>query len=143
MAALIDGSILVFRFDPRSPRKQKIASSLLRRGIENDDVRVPYQAIVEFVDHVTHIANGSEPLLPPDQGRREAEELLSQFTILYPSEAIVRMALRGAAAYQLSWNDAQTWAYAECYGLDELVSENFQHDRLYGTVRAINPFIWD
>src|SRR5262249_49504276 len=25
------------------------------------------------------------------------------------------------------------------YGLLELISEDFQHDRLYGTVRAINP----
>jgi predicted nucleic acid-binding protein len=44
------------------------------------------------------------------------------------------------AAYQLGWFDAQMWAYAEEYGLDELISEDFQHDRLYGTVRAINPF---
>jgi len=30
---------------------------------------------------------------------------------------------------------------AEEYGLDELASEDFQHDRLYGTVRAVNPFL--
>ena len=48
--------------------------------------------------------------------------------------------LRGAAAYQLSWFDAHLWAYAEYYGLSELLSEDFQHDRLYGTVRAVNPF---
>ena len=26
-------------------------------------------------------------------------------------------------------------------GLSELVSEDFQHDRLYGTVRVVNPFL--
>lgn len=52
-----------------------------------------------------------------------------------------RTALRGAAAYQLSWMDAHLWAYAETYGLSELLSEDFQHDRLYGTVRAVNPFL--
>jgi hypothetical protein len=47
-------------------------------------------------------------------------------------------ALRGAAAYQLGWFDAHLWAYAEHYGLEKLWSEDFQHDRLYGTVRAVN-----
>jgi predicted nucleic acid-binding protein len=60
--------------------------------------------------------------------------------VLYPVEAVVRMALRGAAAYQLSWFDAHMWAYAEVYGLRELWSEDFQHDRMYGSVRAVNPF---
>ena len=68
------------------------------------------------------------------------EELLSQFTILYPTEGVVRTALRGAAAYQLSWSDAHIWAYAEFYGLHEIAAEDFQADRLYGSVRVRNPF---
>jgi predicted nucleic acid-binding protein len=28
-----------------------------------------------------------------------------------------------------------------CYGLEEILSEDFQHGRLYGSVRAVNPFI--
>lgn len=63
-----------------------------------------------------------------------------QFDILYPTEGIVRAALRGAAAYRLSWFDAHLWAYAEYFGLGEIVSEDFQHDRLYGSVRVRNPF---
>lgn len=43
--------------------------------------------------------------------------------------------------YQLSWCDAHLWAYAEHYGLAELISEDFQHDRLYGSVRIVNPFL--
>lgn len=78
--------------------------------------------------------------MTPNAARREAEELLSLFEVLYPHEALVRMALRGAAAYHLSWYDAHLWAYAECYGLSELLSEDFQHDRFYGSVRAVNPF---
>ena len=56
------------------------------------------------------------------------------------TEALVRLALRGAAAYQLSWFDAHLWAYAEFFGLDELLSEDFQDGRLYGTVMVRNPF---
>lgn len=141
MPALIDTNILVYRFDGRFPAKQRVATELLRRGITEDSIRVPHQAIVEFVAAVTRPLVDDRSLLTPDEARREAEEFLSLFNILYPSETLVRMALRGAAAYRLSWFDAHLWAYAEHYGLPELISEDFQHDRLYGTVRIVNPFL--
>jgi predicted nucleic acid-binding protein len=139
VAALVDTNILVYRFDPRDQRKQSIAESLLRDGIRQDSIYVPHQAIVEFVSACTRSLPGG-PLLTPEDARREAEELLSMLEILYPNESVLRTALRGAAAYQLSWFDAHLWAYAEHYGMVELYSEDFQHDRLYGTVRVINPF---
>ncbi len=142
VVALVDTNVLVYRYDPRFPAKQRRATDLLRRGIAGDTLRVPHQAIVEFVAAVTREGrNGGPPLLTADEARREAEEMLVQFEILYPVEGLVRTALRGAAAYQLAWYDAHLWAYAEHYGLRELLSEDFQHDRLYGTVRAVNPFL--
>ena len=140
MAALVDTNILVYRFDSRFTEKQKTATEILRRGIVEDSVRVPHQAIVEFVAAVTRPIRGHIILKPAD-ALREAEEFLKQFTVLYPNEAILREAVRGCAAYQLNWFDAHIWAYAEHYGLAEILSEDFQHDRLYGTVRAVNPFI--
>lgn len=140
MAALLDTNVLVYRFDWRFPEKQQVASEVLRRGIEDDTLRLPHQAIVEFVAAVTRPVAGGEPLLSRPDALREAEELLSQFPILYPTEELVRTALRGALAYQLSWFDAHLWAYAEHYGLAELLSEDFQHDRIYGTVQVRDPF---
>jgi len=140
VAALVDTNVLVYRFDPRFPDKQQIATDLLRRGIAEDSIRLPHQAILEFVALVTRPIAGGRPLLLPEEARREAEELLSQMEVLYPTEAAVRTALRGAAAYQLPWFDARLWAYAEQFGLDELLSEDFEHDRMYGTVLAVNPF---
>ena len=140
MAALVDTNVLVYRFDHRFPGKQAIATKLLREGIIQDTIRIPHQAVLEFVQAATKPLQVGKPLLSVEDARREAEEFLTQFVILYPNEAVVRTALRGAAAYQLSWLDAHLWAYAECFGLSELISEDFQHDRLYGTVRAVNPF---
>jgi predicted nucleic acid-binding protein len=141
VAALVDTNVLVYRFDPRFPDKQRCATEWLRRGIADDSVRVPHQAIVEFVAATTRTTKGSRSILSGDDARREAEELLDQFTVLYPVEPLVRMALRGMAAYRLSWFDAHIWAYAEHYGLAELWSEDFQHERMYGSVRAVNPFL--
>jgi predicted nucleic acid-binding protein len=99
---LVDTSVLVYRFDPRFPRKQHTATGLLRRGLAEDQA-------------------------PPGHRRVRG---------VSPSQAI-----RGWVAYQLGWFDAHLWACAEEYGLETLLSEDFQHERLYGTVRALNPFI--
>ena len=137
--ALIDTNILVYRYDNRFPEKREIATRILRRGIVEGSVRVPHQAIIEFVAAVTRPIRG-HVLLQQADALREAEEFLRQFVVLYPNEAIVREAVRGCAAYQLSWFDAHMWAYAEYYGVPEILTEDFQHDRLYGSVRAVNPF---
>jgi predicted nucleic acid-binding protein len=141
VAALVDTNVLVYRFDPRFPRKQRIATELLRAGIADNTIRIAHQAIVEFVAVVTRPVDRGRPLLVLPEAYREAEELLAQFGVLYPNEAIVRNAVRGAAAYQLPWFDAHMWAYAEYYGMSEIISEDFQHNRLYGAVRARNPFL--
>lgn len=140
MAALVDTNILVYRHDPRDSRKQKIATEILRLGIADDSIRISYQAVIEFFNTVSRPLRGFGPLLDAADATRETEELLVQFTVLYPDEHVVRAALRATAAYQLSWFDAQMWACAEVNGLREIVSEDFQHGRFYGTVRAVNPF---
>jgi predicted nucleic acid-binding protein len=140
VAALVDTNVLVYRVDARDGRKQELAADLLRAGIQDGSLRVAHQSVVEFVAACTR-ALPQGPLLSPEDARREAEEMLALYEVLYPNENIVRTALRGAAAYQLSWFDAHLWAYAEHYGLSLLYSEAFQHDRLYGTVRVINPFV--
>jgi len=140
VAALVDTNILVYRVDPRFPDKQRVATALLRAGIQSGELRLPHQAVLEFVAAVTRPLGAGPPLLDLAEATEEAEELLIQFDVLYPNEDIVRLALLGAAAYQLSWFDAHLWAYAEHYGLAELLSEDFQPDRTYGTVRVVNPF---
>ena len=138
--SLVDSNILVYRYDHRFPEKQAIATERLRRGIAEQSIRIPYQAVIEFVAATTR-RRGSEPaLLDASDARREAEEMLSQFDVLYPTEPVLRLAMRGAAAYQLGWFDANLWAYAEHFGLQELLSEDFEHGRLYGSVRIHDPF---
>ena len=138
--ALIDTNIVIYRYDERFPEKQSIASDVLREGIVSGNVRIPHQVIVEFVAATTR--GGPEArLLDPADARREAEELMAQFPIIYPDDAVLRTALRGAAAYGLSWYDAHLWAYAEVHGIEELISEDFQHGRMYGTVTVRSPFV--
>lgn len=140
MAALVDTNILVYRFDPRFPLKQEQATDLLRQGIVDQSIVLPYQALIEFVAATTRPTSGQAALLTKQQAHREVEDLLAQFQVVYPTDNTLRTALRGAALYQMSWFDSLIWAYADERGLDPLWSEDFQDGRLYGRVRVQNPF---
>lgn len=141
MAALVDTNVLVYRFDTRFPEKQRIARDVLRERAARAAVAVPHQAIVEFVAAVTKPQKGGGAILTEADAWREAEDLLTAFPVLYPTDEVLRTAFRGAAVYRLSWFDAHLWAYAECFGFQEILSEDFQHGRSYGTVRVTNPFL--
>lgn len=143
MASLVDTNILVYRFDPRDPAKQRIAHDLLRGNLIEDALALPHQAILEFVAAVMRPRPdlGGAPLLPLDQALLEAEELMCQCLVLYPNAEVLTTALRGTATYRLSWFDAHLWAYAEVYGLSEILTEDFEHGRHYGRVRTVDPFL--
>lgn len=137
---LIDTNVLIYCYDERFPDKQRIAESVLRGSIDDSSPYLAHQSIVEFVASTTRGTPGNRILDLPD-AIREAEELMASFTIIYPDDAVLRMALRGAVAYGLSWFDAHIWAYAEVHGIRDLFSEDFQHGRKYGTVTVKNPFL--
>ena len=140
MAGLVDTNILVYRFDSRFPAKQRRATALLRQGIVDESLVVPHQALIEFLAVVTRPIGGGLPLLMIADALREVEDKLAQFSVVYPTENTLRTALRGAALYRMSWFDAHLWAYADERGLDTLWSEDFEHGRLYGRVKVIDPF---
>jgi predicted nucleic acid-binding protein len=62
---------------------------------------------------------------------------LATDSVRVPHQALVEFV---AATTRRAWFDAHMWACAEHYGLAEMWSEDFQHGRLYGTVRVVNPF---
>lgn len=140
MTALVDTNVLVYRFDPRFKEKQERAKILLETAIRPGVLLVPHQALIEFVAVTTRPLPKFGSLLSMDEATEEVESMLLTFEVLYPEAGLMRTALRGVAAYGLSWFDAHLWAYAEHYGCDVLYSEDFQHGRVYGSVRVVDPF---
>ena len=143
MASLVDTNILVYRFDPLAPEKQRRAKALIAAGIADRSLCIAHQSVLEFVSVVTRPRKTLEggALLTRSEALLEAELLCLQLPVLYPSREVLSTAMRGATMYGLPWFDAQIWATAEVHGLDELLSEDFQHGRHYGSVRAVNPFL--
>ena len=141
MASLVDTNILVYCFDSRELAKRAQARELLRRGAAERTIQIPHQALIEFVSVVTRRKGCGNPLLPEEEAIRQAEGFMADFQVLYPNERVFRTALLGMATYRLPWFDAHLWAYATHYGLPEILSEDFEHGRRYGTVRVRNPFL--
>jgi predicted nucleic acid-binding protein len=142
VARLIDTNILVYGVDVRFPDKQEIAANLLEETVRSGECRIPHQALLEFYAVVTRPLPGIEKsLLTPAEAREEIEVLLLTSIILYPVENIVRLSLYATAAFGLNWFDAHLWAYAEHYRCSTIYSEDFEHERYYGSVKVINPFV--
>lgn len=141
MVRLVDTNILVYRVDPRDPVKQQRATWLIERGIAAESLCVSYQSIVEFVAATTRPLPGlgGRAMLPRQDALLEAESLMRQLAVLYPTPEVLTTGMRGMTMYGLAWFDALIWAAAEVHGVDELLSEDFQHGRHYGRVRAVNP----
>ena len=141
--SLCDTNILIYRFDYRYPTKRRIARDLLREGAEDGSIVLAHQCIVEFVAAASrpHADLGGRSILPAERARLEAENFMTEFQIVYPDAKVLRTALHGASMYGLSWFDAHLWAYAEVHGLNEIFTEDFEHGRHYGSVRAVDPFL--
>lgn len=142
-ASLCDTNVLIYRFDYRHPIKRRIALDLLRAGAEDGSLVLAHQCIVEFVAAASRPrANlGGRPILAPERARLEAENFMAEFQIVYPDAKVLRTALHGASMYGLPWFDAHLWACAEVHGLSEIHTEDFEHGRHYGSVRAVDPFL--
>jgi predicted nucleic acid-binding protein len=112
----------------------------MRRGELSGEFRIAHQSLMEFVSSVTRGRRGS-PLMSHEDATRQVELFMAQFPVLYPNEYVFRTALRGMATYRLPWFDAHLWAYADHYGIPEILSEDFTHGRWYGNVRIRNPFL--
>jgi hypothetical protein len=70
----------------QAPDKQKIARELLRRGLADQELVLPHQAIVEFVAAATRPRSDLDgaSLLAPRVAYREAEGLMRDFPELPP-----------------------------------------------------------
>jgi predicted nucleic acid-binding protein len=140
VASLVDTNILVYRCDPRDVAKRDAALNLLRRGELSGNFRIAHQSLIEFVNSVIRPRGAQSPLMTREDATRQAESFMIQFPVVYPNEQVLRTALRGMVTYRLPWYDAHLWAYAEHFSFAEILSEDFEHGRYYGSVRVRNPF---
>jgi predicted nucleic acid-binding protein len=132
-----DTNILVYADDPTAGTKQKTASELLTKGLGTGNLRLSAQVLSEYYVAVTRKI--AEPLSAQSAKRRIELFALGRITII--DSTLVLSALSIMARHQTSYWDALILAGALASGSRILYSEDFQHGRIYESVKVINPFL--
>jgi predicted nucleic acid-binding protein len=65
---------------------------------------------------------------------------LDEFEFVEIDKLIVKAALIGVEKYKICYWDSALLAQAERFGAETFFTEDLNHDQMYGSVRARNPF---
>jgi len=131
----VDTNVILYSLDSRNAAKQSAATAWLDFFWRDGSGRISWQVLNEFyANAVRRFA------VPADQARRVVE----MFHHWQPGGMSLDVATRGwhwMEQAQLTWWDSLIVASAERQGCRAILSEDFQHNRLYGDVYVINPFL--
>jgi len=134
----IDTNVFVYALDDREPRKQRIATELIERGIATASAFTSTQVAVEFANVATR---PREPQIPSDVATRFLEAtigaMVEKETVL---DDIVEAHLL-CRRNSLSFFDALIITSASKLACEVVVSEDMQHGQSFGGVLIVNPFL--
>ena len=132
----LDASILVYAYDRKDPRKQKIAQGLLRRAVAGE-AAASTQVLCEFAATLLH------KLSPPVR----TGDLLSVMDALGPIHLVpldgdvILRAIQAHAQYGLHFYDGMIVATAERGGCQKIWSEDLNSGQEYFGRKVENPFV--
>lgn len=133
----LDTNILVYTFDARAPRKQRIAQDLVARALRDRDGIISYQVVQEFLN--VALRKFATPLTTS-----EAQDFLRRVLMplceVFPDSDLYSAAL--LVASQSGWNfyDSLILASAAAGKCRVLMSEDLQAGRTIHGVEVRNPF---
>jgi len=134
----LDTNIFVYSFDASAPKKAARSAQLIRQAIDTKAGLVSYQVVQEFFNLA--LRRFAKPM-----SGGEAEQYLA--TIFRPllavhsSHGLFAHALQLSSGHQLAWYDSLILASAIESRCSVLYSEDFQHQRRFGDLRIVNPFL--
>jgi predicted nucleic acid-binding protein len=129
----LDSNVLLYAASERSrdPRRFDIAIELVLGAFFG----VSGQSLAEFAN-----VSRRKQLLD-DVEIDQWLSFLGQFPFVPVDQAYVAAGLRMARRYQLKYYDAALLGAAERLGAPVFYTEDLNHGQVYGTVRAVNPFL--
>jgi len=130
----VDSKLLLYFIDSSEPGKRDRAVEWLDKLWMTGSGRLSWQVLHEFYWNAVR-----KMRLAPATARQLVEDL-SQWRPVDTSLGLVQQAWQWMDEAQLSYWDALILAAAERSGASHLLSEDFQRDRTYGSIRVLNPF---
>ena len=132
--AFVDTNILFYAHDKTDPEKYEKASRLIGTLWQAPDR--PWLSVQVLQELFVNLSRA----IPA----AEAEEVTSDYmrwNVVENDVSLLREAFSERRTFQVSFWDALILAAAGHAGARVLYSEDFGHERKYGTVRVVNPFL--
>jgi predicted nucleic acid-binding protein len=132
---LIDTNILAYAVDDKIPEKQARAQVILSQ------LQI-WECAFLSVQNLTEYANIALRKLrfTPQEIRTDLERFQKAFTVYAITPDIPRVALDGVEKHQLSFFDAQLWAFARAHDLKTILTEDGSSGSKVGGITYIDIF---
>ncbi len=134
----VDSNVLIYSYDSRQPRKQQLASDLLKALWATNAAAISPQVINESLNTLLRLYRDVEP------AQTTRERLRPYFGWIKSSidEPLVRAAWLVSDRYGVSHWDGLIVAAAQRARCDVLYSEDMQAGMVFdSTLRVVNPFV--
>jgi predicted nucleic acid-binding protein len=132
----LDTNVLLYSVDQDAGVKQYQALEVIERAALEQTGVLTLQALAEF-----YFAAVRKAKMPADDARAQVEDWQILFPTIVPSTQTLANALKVVHEHNIQFWDAMLWAVAKENGVKILLSEDFQHGRVLGGVRFVNPFL--
>lgn len=133
----LDTNIIIYSYDDRDERKQKIAKNLIVKGINNNLASISYQVVQEFINVVTK--KFEQPLSWSDC-KLFIDRSLSLMWDVNPDNQLIHTAMDISERWKFSFYDSLIIAAALDAGCSTLYSEDLHHEQKIYSVQIIDPF---
>ena len=134
----LDSNIFIYAYDIRNPRKQSIASDLIRSVAVSGRAAISYQVIQEFFNFALVKAASR---MTGDDAQVYLTTAFRPMLTVPASATLVSDAIRIHQRFRLSWYDSLIVSAAQQAGCSILYTEDLQHGQQFGSVTIRNPFL--
>ena len=133
-SVFVDTNVLLYSVDPRDSTKQARACAWLDYLWRYGEGRLSWQVLHEFY------ANAVRKTGVPVTRARQIVTVFTRWTPSGVDAPLIERSWYWMDNAQLSYWDSLILASAERLGCAVLLTEDFQADRQYGSVRVVDPF---
>lgn len=134
----LDTNVILYSFDPASPKKSGQATLLLRQGLATGRAAISYQVVQEFFNVALKRSRVPVRL---DEAEHFLSTVLRKLWLVQPSPALFLRAFRLFDRFRLQWYDALIVAAAIEANCGILYSEDLQDGQKFEGVEVRNPFL--
>jgi predicted nucleic acid-binding protein len=134
----LDTNVLVYTFDARVPRKQKIARDLVTQALKDRYGIISFQVTQEFLNVALR---KFKPPMSPAQAQAYLTRVLMPLCEVFPDADLYSDALSIASKAGWTFYDSLVMASAAAGKCRILFSEDLQSGRIVQGVEIRNPFL--